>query len=71
LIPWIIIAVIAVPVLIGAFVVTRRKTRAGEHPAGGDAPSRAELEREFAEADEYDAKWRKKDKERYRRQRLP
>jgi hypothetical protein len=66
--PWILFALIAVPLVIVGFVATRRRTAAGEHPAGQD---QAEIEREFAEAEAYEAKWREEDKERYREERLP
>jgi hypothetical protein len=69
--PWIIIAVVAVPLVILAFVATRRKTSAGERPAIENADARARTEQEFAEAEDYEAKWREQDKKRYRQQRLP
>jgi len=52
-------------------VVSRRRTAAGEHPAGEDAQAQALTEEEFAEAEAYEAKWREEDKERYREERLP
>jgi type III secretory pathway component EscV len=69
--PWIIFAVVAVPLVLIAFAATRRRTAAGEHPAGEDAEERARTEEEFAEAEAYEAKWREQDKERYRQERLP
>ena len=71
MIPWIIIALVVVPLVVIGFVATRRKTVAGEHPAGEDAEASARMEQEFAEADAYDAKWREEDKERHRQERLP
>ena len=69
-IPWIIMALVAV-----AFVVvglaTRRRKIAGEHPANEDAQARALTEQEFADAEAYEAKWHEEDKERYRQERLP
>ena len=70
-IPWIIIAVVAVPLLIVGFVAMRRRTVAGEHPPGEDAEARARTEQEFAEAEAYEAKWREQDKERFHQERLP
>jgi hypothetical protein len=70
-IPWIIFALVVVPLLVVGFVATRRRTVAGEHPASEDAQERAETEREFAEAEAYQAKWREEDKERYHQERLP
>jgi uncharacterized membrane protein len=70
-IPWLIFAVIVVPLLIVVFAVARRRTTEGEHPAGEDAPAQAEIEREFAAAEAYEAEWREEDKKRYREERLP
>ena len=62
-------AVVAVPLVVLAFVVMRRKTAASELPASKDAEARTE--QEFAEAEAYEAKWREEDKERFRQERLP
>ncbi|HZE29337.1 MAG TPA: hypothetical protein VE055_04520 [Gaiellaceae bacterium] len=69
--PWIIFALVAVPLVLVAFAATRRRTAAGEHPAGENASERALTEKEFAEAEAYEATWREQDKERYRQERLP
>ncbi len=71
MIPWIIFALVVVPLAVVGFVVSRRRTVAGEHPASEDAQARARTEQEFAEAEAYEAKWREKDKERYHQERLP
>ena len=71
MIPWLIFAVVVVPLVIVVFAVARRRTVEGEHPAGEDAAARAETEREFAAAEAYEEEWRKGDKERYRQERLP
>ena len=71
MIPWLIFALVAVPLVVVGFVATRRRTVAKEHPASEDAQARAETEREFAEAEAYEAKWREEDKERYHEERLP
>jgi hypothetical protein len=71
MIPWIIMAVIAVPLVVIAFVAARRRTIAGEHPAGEDAEARARIEEEFAAAEAYEAEWRKQDKEKFHQERLP
>lgn len=68
MIPWLIFAVVVVPLVLVGFAMSRRRTAAGEHPAGEDA---AETEREFAAAEAYEAKWHEEDKERYRQERLP
>jgi hypothetical protein len=70
-IPWIILALVAVPLLLAGFAASRRRTAAGERPVTQSAQSRAETEREFAEAEAYEAKWRDEDKQRYHDERLP
>jgi hypothetical protein len=71
MLPWIILAVVAVPLVVVAFVATRRRTVAGEHPPTEDAAERERVEQEFADAEAYEAKWRADDEERYRQERLP
>jgi hypothetical protein len=70
-IPWLIFAVVAVPLVVVGFVAVRRRNVAIEHPAGEDAQKRALTEQEFAEAEAYEAKWREEDKVRYHQERLP
>jgi len=70
MIPWIIMAVVAVPLVVIAFVAMRRKTAAGELSAGNDAEA-ARAEQEFAEAEAYEERWREEDKERFHKERLP
>jgi hypothetical protein len=66
-IPWIIFALVVVPLLVVGFVATRRRTVAGERSA-----SEPELtEQEFEEAEAYQAKWQEENKERYHEERLP
>ena len=69
MIPWIIMAVVAVPLVVIAFMAMRRKTAAGELPASDDA--KAEMEQEFAEAEAYEDEWREQDKEKFHQERLP
>jgi len=71
MIPWLIFALVAVPLVVVGFVATRRRTAAAEHPAGEDAQARALTEQEFAEAEAYEAKWREEDKKRFHQERLP
>ena len=71
MIPWIIVAVVVVPLVVIAFVVTRRNTAAGERPAFEDDAARARTEREFADAEAYEAKWHEADKDRFHQERLP
>ena len=68
MIPWIIFAVIVVPLVIVAFAATMRRRGAVEHPATeGDRLTEEELAAEEA----YEAEWREEDKEQYRQERLP
>ena len=71
MIPWIIFALVVVPLVVVAFVASRRRTAAGEHPANEDAEAKALTEQEFAEAEAYEAKWLEEDKERHDKERLP
>ena len=64
-------ALVAVPLVVVAFVATRRRTVAGEHPATEDAEARARTEQEFAAAEAYEAKWREEDIDRFHQERLP
>ena len=70
MIPWLILAVVAVPVVVLGFASIRRRTAAGEHPATEDAAARARTEREFAEAEAYEEQWREENKTHHR-ERLP
>jgi hypothetical protein len=70
-IPWIVFAVVVVPLLVVGFAATRRKSVASEHPATEDAQARARTEQEFAEAEAFEAKWREEDMKRSRQKRLP
>ncbi len=71
MIPWIIIAVIAVPLVVIAFAATRRNAAPKNGPASDDETARVRAEQEFAEAEAYEAKWHEEDKGRYHKQRLP
>ena len=70
-IPWIIFAVVVVPLAVVVYVATRRRTAAAEHPASEDAQATALTEQEFAEAEADQAKWHEEDKKRYHEERLP
>jgi hypothetical protein len=70
-IPWIIFAVVVVPLAVVVYVATRRRAAVGEHPASEDAKAEALTEQEFAEAEAYEAKWHEEDKKRYHEERLP
>jgi len=70
-IPWIVIGLVAIPLVVIGFKASRRRTAAGEHPASEDAQAVARTEQEFAEAEAYETKWREEDKERFHQERLP
>jgi hypothetical protein len=55
--PVIIFALVAIPLLIVAVAVAKKRTAAGE-PAPGDTAGQAEIEREFDEAERYQEAWR-------------
>ena len=66
MIPWLIMALVAVPLVVIGFVSLRGRTEAGEHPAAEDADARARTEREFAEAEAYEEQWREENKDHHR-----
>jgi hypothetical protein len=70
-IPWLFFGLVAVPLIVVAYIAARRRNAAGEHPADEDPQERARTENEFAEAEAYEAKWREEDKKRFRQERLP
>ena len=65
-IPWLILAVVAVPLVVVAFASMRRKTV--ESIAEADPQ---EAEEEFAAAETYEAEWHEADKKRFHQERLP
>ncbi len=71
MIPWLIIGLVAVPLLIVAFVASRRRTTSFEHPAGEGAHASALTDQELADAEAYGAKWREEDRARYDQEDLP
>jgi hypothetical protein len=66
MLPWIIIAVVLVPLLIIAFAAARKTKSAGEHPAPEDAATQARIEQEFADAEAYQEQWREEEKKHQR-----
>ena len=70
MIPWLIFAVVAVPLVVIGFASMRRRTAVAEHPATEDAAARARTEREFAEAEAYEEQWREENKDHHR-ERMP
>ncbi len=62
LFPVIAFVVIAVPLLVIAYMAMRRTRRTGEHPAGDDAATQARIEDEFAAAEAYQEQWREEER---------
>ena len=69
MIPWLIFAVVVVPLVVIAFVATRRRNAEGELIE--DPKAQAQAEDEFAAAEAYEAEWREEDQERYHKEFLP
>ncbi len=58
MLPVLIFALVALPLLVLAFLAQRRSKRAGQHAAGETDKERVLEEEEFAEAERYQAEWR-------------
>lgn len=71
MIPWLILALVVVPLLVVAFVAARRRTVAGEGLTSEDPQARARTEQEFAQAEAYEAKWREEERARHDQERFP
>jgi hypothetical protein len=71
MIPWLIFGAVVVPLVVVAFVASRRRKAAGEELASADPEEQARVEQEFAAAEAYEAEWRKQDEAHYREERLP
>ena len=66
MIPWLIFAVVAVPLVVIGFASIRRRNEVSEHPATEDAAAQARTEREFAEAEAYEEQWGEENKDHHR-----
>ena len=69
-IPWLVVALVLVPLVMVGFASMRRRTAAAEHPVTEDAAASARTEREFAEAETYEAQWREANKDHHE-ERIP
>jgi acyl-CoA reductase-like NAD-dependent aldehyde dehydrogenase len=69
--PVIIFAVVAIPLLVIGFLVVSRNRRSGEHLATETDADRERTEREFAEAEEYQEEWREQTHDEVRDERFP
>jgi hypothetical protein len=59
--PVIILAAVAIPLLVIAFLAVRRSAAAGEHPSGETGADRRRNEEEFEEAERYQAELRERE----------
>lgn len=62
MLPIVIIAAVAIPILVIAFLASRRSDKAGEHPAGETDAHRRLVEQEYEESERYQAEWREEHK---------
>ena len=62
MLPWLIIAAVAVPLLVISFAAARRSKASGEHPVPEDERTKERTAQEFAEAEEYQEQWREEEK---------
>jgi hypothetical protein len=70
-IPWLIFAVIVVPLCVAAFARARTSARAVERLADADPSTRAATEAQFAEAEAYEERWREEHRAELERKRMP
>ncbi|MGL6278526.1 MAG: hypothetical protein ACRC50_03105 [Gaiella sp.] len=70
MIPWLILALVAIPLVVVGFVAVRRRSAVAEHPLAEDDATRARTERSFAEAEAYEEQWRQEHRDDPR-ERLP
>ena len=65
MLPVLIFAGVAIPLLVIAFLAKRRSNTAAEHPKTETAEDRARTERSFEESERYQAEWREEQKHRH------
>ncbi len=71
MIPWLIVAVVAVPILVIAASRMRKKDEVGEHPATETQADRDLVEQEFEESERYQEQWRKEHRKEHDDTMLP
>jgi flagellar biosynthesis/type III secretory pathway M-ring protein FliF/YscJ len=69
--PVVILAAVAIPLLVIGFLVVRRNAAQGEHPSAETEADRERTEHEFDEAEQYQEEWREQNHEQLREERLP
>ena len=62
MLPVIIFVAVAVPLLVAAFVIARRRSSAGERPVTETDAERRRTEQEFEAAERYQEQWREEHK---------
>lgn len=62
MLPVIIFAAVAIPLLVIAFLAVQRSRKAGEHPADETDADRRRTEQEFEEAERYQAELREEER---------
>lgn len=58
MLPIVILAAVAVPLLVISFLAMRRSVSADEHPSTETDADRRQTEEEFEESERYQAEWR-------------
>ena len=58
MLPIVIIAAVAIPLLAIAFFASRRRVKEGEHPAAETDAHRRLVEQEYEESERYQEQWR-------------
>lgn len=71
MLPVVIFAVVALPLLVVGFLVVRRKTGRVEHPSSETEADRVRTEHEFEEAEQFEQEWRERNQQHLREERLP
>lgn len=62
MLPIVIIAAVAIPLLVIAFLAARRSDKAAEHPATETDAHQRLVEQEYEESERYQAEWREEHK---------
>ena len=71
MLPILIFVVVAVPLVVIAFVAVRRSAKTGEHPPTETDADRLRTEQEFEESERYQEEWREAERKHPRDTLLP
>jgi hypothetical protein len=69
--PIVIMAAVAIPLLVIGFLAVRRSADGGEHPTSESDADRRRTEQEFEESERYQAEWREEQHQHLRDTPLP